>query len=163
MISEETLVENYTRITMFHHKNWRQLADAVTFDLQAKIAKTCVERKIESPTLSQVQSWVDMAQEKSAEDIMAEVFMGVDGEGKPNPKANGAETILPLLKKTCTDTLMDFVGVWSHLPPDLILEYLGSPRGFRQSDARRWVARAKSALDAHPWLQSNCRPICQGK
>ena len=162
-ISEETLVENYTRITMLHHKNWRQLADAVTFDLQAEIAKTCVERKIESPTLSQVQSWVDMAQEKSAEDIMAEVFMGVDGEGKPNPKANGAETILPLLKKTCTDTLMDFVGVWSHLPPDLILDYLGSPRGFRQSDAWRWVARAKSALDAHPWLQSNCRPICQGK
>ena len=86
-ISEETLVENYTRITMLHHVNWRQLADAVTIDLQAVIAKNCEERKIKSPTLSQVQSWVDRAQEKSAEDIMAEVFMGVDGQGKPNPKA----------------------------------------------------------------------------
>ena len=55
-ISEENLVENYTCITMLHHVNWRQLADAVTIDLQAEIAKNCEERKIKLRTLSQVQS-----------------------------------------------------------------------------------------------------------
>ena len=71
-----------------------------------------------------------------------------------------AQDIIVLLEKTNTDTPMDFVGVWAHLPPDQMLRLLGcSPVHFKESDARRWVSRAKQAIEHHPWLKDFYRTI----
>ena len=65
-----------------------------------------------------------------------------------------AVEIILLLKKAKTDTPFDFVGVWAHLPPDQMLQLLGcDPTRHTVNDARRWVSRAKQAIERHPWLK----------
>ena len=153
-VHDETLVHVYSSVVLEEDLlNWRQLADADSRALWQKVVFKCKEQNKSCPEFDVVDRWIVKAQEEICDEILTEIFIPVE-DIKGREKSKVAQEIFQLLKKTNTDTPMDFVGVWAHLPPDQMLLHLGcSPLYFKESDARRWVSRAKQAIERHPWLK----------
>jgi hypothetical protein len=158
-VPDETLVNDYSSVVLGEDLlNWRQLADADSNTLWEKITFNCKTNK-SCPEFGVVDRWIVKAQEKSCDEILTEIFIPVE-DIKGREKSKVAQEIFQLLEETNTDTPMDFVGVWAHLPPDQMLQHLGSSSvHFKESDARRWVSRTKQAIERHPWLKDIYRTI----
>ena len=156
-VKDEALVDSYSAI-LLNEKflNWRQLAEAIPSKLQQRCELLCEERNISCPSLDAVNDWIVTAQRETMDEILKEIFTHV--EEKKGIEV--AREIISLLEKTNTDTPFDFVGVWAHLPPDQMLQLLGCDRTrHTENDARRWVSRAKRAIERHPWLKEFTMPI----
>jgi predicted small metal-binding protein len=150
-VRDEALVDSYSGILLDEKfLNWRQIAEANPSELQQRFEFICKERNVSCPSLDAVDEWIVKAQQETMDEIMTEIFTHAD-------EKKGVEVaveIILLLKKTKTDTPFDFVGVWAHLPPDQMLELLKcDPTRHTVNDARRWVSRAKRAIERHPWLK----------
>ena len=124
-------------------RNWRGLANAESEVVLAQIN----DHNLQAGT---VERWIEIAQQKSIEEIMLEI---IDGD----------QDALDCLQYKAHSSTPKDLSFW-YASPQMLLDTLSKDNDgvactWNETDVRRWTNRAKIALSSLPWLDLYLTPI----